>query len=589
MKTKVCLNQKQVYDYPHKETLFRPDTAYPEYLFHQDKLAEKNEVYHMIRESLYMMGMDAQHYNTPQWNPMKDIITPGDVVLIKPNMVLHTNASNCGVDCVYTNPSLVAAMIDYALIALKGTGKIIVGDAPLQECEFEILIQDSGYKALIDYYISREINIELVDFRNVKTYEKDGLHYLQTEERKNGIIVQLNEKSAFHGESQERIENLRITNYDPRILQKHHDVDHHEYNVSKYVLDANVIINMPKPKTHRKAGVTIALKNLVGINTNKEFLPHHTLGSKEDGGDAYAKSNDYLTKANEILDLRNELVHDQDMESAALAVQLYESLLKKGKEISGENYWEGSWYGNDTIWRTITDLNRILLFADQQGSICDERQRKLFIVGDMIISGQKEGPLEPVPVYPGLIAMGDDPLYFDRVICTVMGFDYKSIPSLFSKEIVESKYSISKNQEYEIISNNQNWNGHSLEEILRGETLEFEPTMGWIDKLGNRYRDKLIARLKEAETDIYVYGVGANGIYAANILRKEGIKLAGFLDSNESMWNQVIFPDLSCVNPNTVKKGSMVIVGLQDRYLPVVREKIEAIGAVYAGTINRGC
>ena len=36
---------------------------------------------------------------------------------------------------------------------------------------------------------------------------------------------------------------------------------------------------MPKLKTHKKCGVTISLKNLVGLNTNKNLLPHHSLGT----------------------------------------------------------------------------------------------------------------------------------------------------------------------------------------------------------------------------------------------------------------------------------------------------------------------
>ena len=32
--------------------------------------------------------------------------------------------------------------------------------------------------------------------------------------------------------------------------------------------------SLPKLKTHKKAGITCALKNLIGINGNKEYLPH---------------------------------------------------------------------------------------------------------------------------------------------------------------------------------------------------------------------------------------------------------------------------------------------------------------------------
>ena len=53
-------------------------------------------------------------------------------------------------------------------------------------------------------------------------------------------------------------------------------------------IDADVVVNVPKLKTHKKAGITGALKNLVGINGHKAFLPHHRKGGSLDGGDAYA-------------------------------------------------------------------------------------------------------------------------------------------------------------------------------------------------------------------------------------------------------------------------------------------------------------
>lgn len=582
----VCLNQIDTKEYPNKKSLFRPCVKYPEYLF--DEISETNAVYDAIREALFMMGLDRDNYNTLYWNPLKEIVAPGNNVLIKPNMVLHSNASNCGEDCLYTNPSLVAAMIEYTWIALKGNGKIVVGDAPLQECDFETLIEQSGYKQLIEYYQTKGINIELVDFRNVKTYEKDGLHYKQSEELNNGVIVRLDDKSAFGGLTQERISNLRITNYDPRILQKHHNESRHEYNVSKYVIDADVIINMPKPKTHRKAGVTIALKNLVGINANKEFLPHHTLGSNEEGGDAYSKKSEYLKWANEVLDLKNELVHDGEMESAALAVKLYESLLNNGINKSGERYWEGSWYGNDTIWRTITDLNRILLYADKDGEIQKSRQRKIFIVGDMIVSGQKEGPLEPVPIYPGIIAMGTDPLFFDRVVCSIMGFDYKMIPSLYAKDIVESELPVSENTDYEIISNNPEWNEKRCEYIVENSSLKFEPTIGWIEKIGNKYRDDLIDKLLHMCEKIYVFGIGINGIYAYRELKKQGINVMGFFDNNSDSWGKVIVDDIPCFNPDAIDENCVIVVGVRDMYVSDIRKQIENKKGRYAGTINRG-
>ena len=583
----ICINRKDNVWYPEKNSLFRPHIAYPEYQYKTISV-EQNDVYEMVRECFHMLEMDDDNYGTCEWNPLKEIVKEGDTVLLKPNMVLDKNRSNCGEECLYTNPSVVAAIIDYVVIALKNTGRIIIGDAPLQECDFEKLVDDSGYLDLINFYHENGVNIDLVDFRNTKTFEKNGLHYLREDKGHNGIIVKLGEYSTFSGMSDERLKNLRITNYDPRILQKHHNMNCHEYMVANQILEADVIFNLPKPKTHRKAGVTIALKNLVGINANKEFLPHHTLGSKEEGGDAYLFNSNYLKQANMVLDIRNELVNDEDMESARLAEKLYETLLKKGQESVDRHYWEGSWYGNDTIWRTIVDLNRILRYADKKGVIKTTPQRKIFIVGDMIVSGQKEGPLMPVPKDAGIIAMSNNPVQFDRVICSLMGFNYRDIPSLYNEELSNPTFNLLEDNEYRIISNNEEWNNKTCEEIEKYYSLEFEPTMGWIEKLGNKYREKIIKKLKDNRDEVYIFGAGVNGKYALGVLQQEGITVVGFMDNNEDLWGKEIVDGLKCINPNTMNASSKVIIGMRDEYVDSVSNQIELLGGKYIGTINRG-
>jgi len=37
----------------------------------------------------------------------------------------------------------------------------------------------------------------------------------------------------------------------------------------------------------QKAGITVSLKNLVGINGDKNWLPHHTEGNPNNGGDEH--------------------------------------------------------------------------------------------------------------------------------------------------------------------------------------------------------------------------------------------------------------------------------------------------------------
>ena len=270
--------------YPKKGAFFRPFHIYPEYPFGNELSDKENHVYDMVRESLHYLELDSANFGTGKWNPLKDYVIPGDYVLIKPNMVLHENDFGGGTDCLYTHPSVVAAMVDYIWIALNGKGKIVIGDAPVQECDFETLVAESGYDELVAFYRKKGIDLELIDFRNVKTEEKEGLHFLRESEKAEGVTVDLGNKSAFADLSESRMKGFRITNYDPRIMGKHHMLGKNEYRIAREVLAADVIISMPKPKTHRKAGITAALKNMVGINASKEYLPHHTLGSKEEGG-----------------------------------------------------------------------------------------------------------------------------------------------------------------------------------------------------------------------------------------------------------------------------------------------------------------
>lgn len=583
----VCIIKKEIKKYPAKEAAFRPSANYPEYLFPNEISAEENPVYGMVRDGLIRLGLDAGNIGKKGWNPLGHLIKPGDCVLLKPNLVLHKNVSGCGTDCLYTNPSVVAAMADYALIALKGTGRVVIGDAPLQECEFQTLASQSGYGILIDFYKKKGIDIGLVDFRNIKTYEKGGLHYLQEKEGENGVVVSLDDMSAFAGVSEERMRRLRITNYDPRILQRHHHKGKHEYNVSQHVLDADVIINMPKPKTHRKAGVTISLKNLVGINANKEFLPHHTLGSRSEGGDAYLNSSVVLEAANEILDIRNKLIRENEMALAEKVEALYKEAISYGMEQSKERYWEGSWHGNDTIWRTIVDLNRILLYADKTGRMTGSIQRRLFIVGDMVVSGEKEGPLEPVPNYPGAIVMGDDPVKFDRAVCSIMGFDYRDIPTLHNDELLSPDYPLTDGGEVEIISNYDAWNGKSMDEIRERHSLEFQPSFGWMEKLGNRYRERLYGRLIEDGNPVYIFGAGMNGIYAAEELRMQGIKVAAFCDNNPAIWGTEIIDGISCIGLKDADMGRPFVAAVRDAAVEEIAEQVAAHGGEVFGVLNK--
>lgn len=483
-----------------KESPFRPSTKYPEYPW-TELSKVNNNVYEMVRQGFYFSGYDKANWGKPCWNPLSKFINPGNTVLIKPNMVMDENhIIENGTDCLYTNPSVVAAVVDYVYIALKGEGKIIIGDAPMQECDFNKLVQTSGYDRLIEYYRSKflksDVLIELQDFRGLISKRVDGINHSH-EVQIDSIIVDLSDNSEFYGETKETYENLRITNYDPNLLKTHHNTLHNEYCINKSVLSADVIINMPKPKTHRKAGITISMKNLIGINCRKEYLPHHTNGAKCDGGDEYLYKSVYKRALSSFLDKKNYLMQTKNhYKTVWLLNKIFGVILRICSPFSKDKFQEGNWYGNDTISKTIIDLNKILFYADKSGYMSDKIQRKYLIVADMIISGEKEGPVAPTPKKVGIIVMGEDPVCFDEAVGTLMGAKIKLINTLKRGRNPKGRFRLtSKDSQPSFISNDEILNGKTLGDLNPDDLLYFIPTSGW--------KKAFISRPAEKESSVF--------------------------------------------------------------------------------------
>lgn len=579
----VTIVQEKNASYLQADEDFRPSVLYPEYKF-KEISETKNYIYDMIRKGFHIMGLDMEHYGTYEWNPLSKYVHPGDHVVIKPNLVFHKNRSGWGMDCLVTNASVVAPIIDYVLIALKGKGHIVVGDAPLQECIFEEMIEKTGYGRLVEYYKRKtNVTIELNDFRNVRSFKNKGVERPQgSGKTDNGVVVSLGEYSQFFGLDEKRIEKLRVTNYDPREMQKYHSVKEHNYCINEELLEADVIINVCKPKTHRKAGITAGLKNFVGTVAEKACLPHHTSGSIKDQGDAYLNKNEFLNISEELLDITNKLTKEGEYELAEQAQQLSDELYRKGKKT--ESFYEGSWYGNDTIWRTIIDLNRVLTYADKTGHIQQIKQRNIFTVGDMIVSGEKEGPLCPSPNYPGVIVMGDDLYEFDKVVCSLMGFDYRRIPLLSHPEAYYGELPISENTKTEIRSTNENWNQQTLYDIMEKSSLQFQPTDGWADVLGNPYKKRILDEIKGKK--VYIFGTGKNGIRASQWLIENHVDIIAFADNNKEKWNCKIFSDIECISPKDMNKSFPIILSVSENFVKEIKTQLEIDGYELAGVIN---
>lgn len=388
---------------------------------------------------------------------------------------------------------MVAPVIDFVLKALEGHGEIVVGDAPMQECNFEKLIAESHFKELIEFYKSKtSVKVSLIDFRDLHSYLRHGMNYSYLNAKTSGILVNLGKESEFNGADEYYFDHLRITNYDPAILKTHHNAEMHEYYVNQNILHADVIINMPKPKTHRKAGVTIALKNLVGMSARKEYLPHHTNGSKKEGGDEYLYSSLLKRMKDKMLDKRNYYMQTKKAYLRAWELQQIIRALNLFIRITAkDHYVEGNWYGNDTISKTIIDLNKILFYADKEGHLCKEKQRKYFIVADMIISGEKEGPIMPSAKNVGIIAMGFNPVCFDEAIATLMGAKPDSIPTLSRARNIKSINQLVGNERPFLISNDVRWNQKNIEDLTEKDKLYFQPSEGWKEVFFGAWDNKI--------------------------------------------------------------------------------------------------
>jgi hypothetical protein len=138
----------------------------------------------------------------------------------------------------------------------------------------------------------------------------------------------------------------------------------------------------------------------------------------------------------------------------------------------------GNWYGNDTTWRMVIDLNRILMYADKSGHLQDNPARRIFCIVDGIVGGEGNGPLDPTPKPAGLVLVGTNPVAVDLVCARLMGFDYKRLPVL-RQALDNHSLPITAFERDELIckSNVQQFD-RSLDEFDR-MSLAFEPHFGW--------------------------------------------------------------------------------------------------------------
>lgn len=461
---------------------YDPSERYPEYKFPSASAKEPNPVYRAVRSAMRLLGLDAAHFGSPAWNPLGDLIEPGQTVLLKPNFIrdFHDTRGD-EIESLVTHGSVIRAVLDYVMIALRDQGRVVIADAPQSETVFERIADRNGLRAIQDVFQQNTtVGVEIVDLRPEYTEKVNGVivgHRPLPGDPAGYRVVNLGSHSQF---SEINHMNARLygSEYDRGELAAHHHGDVHEYLISQTALDADVFINLPKMKTHKKVGVTLNLKGLVGINGNKNWLPHHREGVPADGGDQFDSSGLSQRLEHAVVSAFKK----RFPRLGPLRRWVGGPLKRMGTAIFGDTRTNrvrsGNWYGNDTTWRMVLDLNRALVYADRGGQMQRTAQRRAFSIVDGIIAGEGNGPTGCDPLSVGLVVAGCDPLSVDLVCTRVMGLDYTKVPTL-ANALKDHQYALAfvGHDEIQCSSNVQEWAGRLCDFV--GPGLAFRPHFGW--------------------------------------------------------------------------------------------------------------
>lgn len=430
------LQDNSVLEYP-SNLPYNPPKAYPELdgLIHPSRIDRSNLVYPLVREALIALGLDKKHLSTSEWNPLSDVVSSGEKIIIKPNLVIDGEFLPSGIfQASVTHPSVIRPIIDYIYKATEGQCDLIIADAPLEGTSFNMVCEKlrlydtiryltKRYTMRIklmdlrDYCLKRRLLVKLGDYR-IQLLTKEVLRSL-----KNYMTIDLERYSEFDSIADELKDLVSTRTFIRKVPSFAQSKGHHKYTISKELLDADVIFNFPKLKTHKFAGVTLSLKNLLGSTINRHYFGH------------YRKQGVSSTLFDSILGDLTRL-HFKDI-FAILVSRKRSSLCPKPVLRA-----PGSGIRNDTIWRAILDITRIILYANKDGIMTEEKQRRQFVVVDGIIAGEGEGPLIPTPKKCGIVITGFNPLLVDVLCARSMGFDPMKIKTI-RESLKPHKYPIS--------------------------------------------------------------------------------------------------------------------------------------------------
>ena len=410
-------------------------------------------------------------------------IKPDDTVAIKPNFVQEHRERDSEWDFVITHPACISAVIELLAPVLAGRGKIILVDGPMTASSFDKILEHMPVDDWRNICNKNSVNFEIIDLRDEEWLQSKNHVTLKRRalpgDPAGKVLFNLKDENSEFYQKDNHGNAMYGADYDIERTNRAHNGSDNLYSVSASVIGADVFINMPKLKCHKKAGITGCLKNLVGINTDKNLLPHHTIGAPQDGGDEFAAQTNRARSESAIANKAKEIAYQFEFLSPLLV-----PLKKIATWIYGDNTQtvrNGAWYGNDTLWRTILDLNKLLLYGLPNGEMKEDalQNRKRYIaIVDAILGGEGNGPLDPEKLNCSCLILGENPVAVDAVCSELMQFDSKKLPQL-AKAFLIKRYPLFAGRYEDIVCSVNDGELRKLADIAWNIYPVWKPAPGW--------------------------------------------------------------------------------------------------------------
>ena len=414
-----------------------------------------------------------------------DFVKPGDRVVIKPNWVKEHNASKPedegGWLTIITHPLVVREVARWAAGKLAGRGSVTLCDAPQSDSSFDTIRRLHQLDQMItDLTLEFPgVSFQLFDMRCEEWTIDDGVTIAKRQlssDPAGAVDIHLDSDSEFIGHP--GLGKLYGASYDFATTNLQHTDPRHEYRICRTPMNADVLINVPKLKTHKKVGLTVALKNLVGTTPRTNWLPRHTEGTPAEGGDQFAESTAKRALEGSLMRTAKKILFGRFFLS-----KLFVPLKKLGRLFFGDTkevVRSGNWHGNNTAWRMIIDLHKCFFYFDGSGRRREQPLRYLTVV-DGIIGGDGDGPMSCDPVPSGVILAGTHPVAVDCVAAQLMGFNWRKT-RLLNDAFTLERLPITGFQpgEITVASNEPAWTG-PFEKMQ--QCYEFRCHFGWAGHL----------------------------------------------------------------------------------------------------------